>query len=107
MICPHCQKETPERSNFCCECGARPFPAGPYKRLTRSVVDSKIAGVCGGIAEYLGIDSTVARLAWAILAVVPGGIVGGVVAYVFAWLIIPKAPTSAPVATTLNTARSN
>lgn len=107
MICPHCQKETPERSNFCCECGTRPLPAGPHKRLTRSVVDSKIAGVCGGIAEYLGIDSTVARLAWAILAVVPGGIVGGVVAYVFAWLIIPKAPASAPVATTLNTARSN
>lgn len=31
------------------------------KRLTKSKTDVKIAGVCGGIAEYLGIDSTVVR----------------------------------------------
>jgi len=50
----------------------------------RSVVDSKIAGICGGIAEYLGIDPTLVRLTWAVLAIVPGGIVGGVLAYLFA-----------------------
>ena len=75
-------------------------PAYSHRRLMRSVTDSKIAGVCGGLAEYLGVDSTIVRLFWAILAVVPGGIVGGIVAYVVAWVIVPKAPVpvSAPMA---------
>ena len=46
----------------------------------RSATDSKIAGVCGGLAEYLGVDSTIVRLFWAVLAVVPGALVGGIVA---------------------------
>jgi phage shock protein C len=109
MICPHCEKETPEHSNYCCLCGARQLPSGRYRRLMRSAVDSKIAGVCGGLAEYLSVDPTLVRLAWAVLAVVPGGIVGGVLAYVLAWLIVPKAPTpaSAPVAAKLDAARSS
>lgn len=67
-------------------------PAYAGRRLMRSATDTKIAGVCGGLAEYLGVDSTIVRLFWAILAVVPGGIVGGIVAYVVAWVIVPKAP---------------
>ena len=62
--------------------------------LRRSSRDAKIAGVCGGIAEYLDIDSTVVRLAWAVLTIVPGGIVLGVVVYAGAWLIMP--PAAAP-----------
>jgi len=71
-------------------------PVFSHRRLMRSTTDSKIAGVCGGLAEYLGVDSTIVRLVWAILAVVPGGIVGGIVAYV----VMPKAPVpvSAPIA---------
>jgi phage shock protein PspC (stress-responsive transcriptional regulator) len=61
------------------------------RRLRRSSRDAKIAGVCGGIAEYLDIDSTVVRLAWAVLTIVPGGIVLGVVVYAGAWLIMPPA----------------
>jgi phage shock protein PspC (stress-responsive transcriptional regulator) len=57
----------------------------------RSATDVKIAGVCGGIAEYLGTDPTLVRLVWAVLAVVPGCFVGGVVAYIIAWIIVPKA----------------
>ena len=34
------------------------------KRLCRSQTDKKIAGVCGGVAEYFGIDSTLVRLGW-------------------------------------------
>ena len=78
-------------------------PAG--RRLTRSVTDKKIAGVCGGLAEYFGVDATPIRLLWAILSIFCGAIVGGVIAYVVAWLIIPRspetaltAPTPAPVA---------
>lgn len=35
---------------------------GPSRRLTRSRHDRKIAGVCGGIGEYLGIDPTIVRI---------------------------------------------
>ena len=66
MVCGNCQRELADYSNFCYFCGARQhaFPAGPpraCKRLMRSSVDCKIAGVCGGIAEYLEIDSTLVR----------------------------------------------
>lgn len=67
-------------------------PTFSHRRLMRSATDSKIAGVCGGLAEYLGVDPTIVRLFWAVLAVVPGGIVGGIVAYLVAWVIMPKSP---------------
>jgi len=63
-------------------------------RLTRSVVDRKIAGVCGGIAEYLHVDATAIRVAWVVLSIVPGCIVMGVIAYLVAWFIMPE-PTTA------------
>jgi phage shock protein C len=66
-------------------------PSARY-RLTRSRADRKIAGVCGGIATYLDVDSTVVRLVWAVLTIIPGAIVFGVVAYVLAWIIIPDEP---------------
>jgi phage shock protein PspC (stress-responsive transcriptional regulator) len=68
-----------------------------HTKLTRSVRDRKLGGVCGGIAEYLGVDSTVVRVAWAVLAIVPGCIVLGVLAYVAAWFIMPEAPGSSTV----------
>jgi phage shock protein C len=66
-----------------------PAPAG-QKRLLRSRTDRAIAGVCGGMAAYLGIDATVVRVVWAILGVVPGAIIGGLIAYFIAWIIIPE-----------------
>jgi phage shock protein PspC (stress-responsive transcriptional regulator) len=60
-------------------------------RLERSVRDAKIAGVCGGLAEYLTIDPTAVRLLWVILTVLPGAIVGGMLVYVIAWIVMPKA----------------
>lgn len=65
-----------------------PAPSG--RRLTRSASDSKIAGVCGGLAEYFNVDSTAVRLVWVILSIVCGAIIGGVIAYLVAWLIIPR-----------------
>jgi len=62
-------------------------------QLTRSVTDRRVAGVCGGIAEYLEVDSTVVRVAWAILTLIPGCIVLGVFAYMVAWFIIPTKST--------------
>jgi len=62
-------------------------PTGP--RLARSATDKKIAGVCGGIAEYFVVDATLVRLIWIILSVLCGALIGGVIAYLLAWLIIP------------------
>jgi phage shock protein C len=67
-----------------------PSPATSRNRITRSITDKKIAGVCGGIATYFDVDSTVVRLIWAVLTVVPGCIVLGVGAYLVAWFIIPE-----------------
>jgi phage shock protein C len=71
-----------------------------HKQLTLSVKDKKIAGVCGGIAEYLDVDPTIVRLIWVALSVVPGGFIGGLLAYVLAWAIIPKTPAFVPTAVT-------
>jgi phage shock protein C len=92
MICSHCQREIADFSNYCNFCGTAQRPDTPRKRLMRSVTDYKIAGVCGGIAAYLDLDSTFVRLIWAVITVIPGMIVGGVVAYLLAWLIIPREP---------------
>jgi phage shock protein C len=64
--------------------------AQPTRRVTRSVVDRKIGGVCGGIGEYVSVDPTVVRLVWIALTIVPGAIVFGVAAYLVAWFIMPE-----------------
>ena len=43
------------------------------KKLYKSDVDRKLCGVCGGIAEYLGIDSTIVRLIWVVLSFLRNG----------------------------------
>ncbi len=58
------------------------------KRLYRSRRDSKIAGVCGGIAEYFSVDVTLIRIL-ALLLLFTGG---GVLFYIIAWIVIPEAP---------------
>jgi phage shock protein PspC (stress-responsive transcriptional regulator) len=63
----------------------------PGRRLTRSTTDKRIAGVCGGLAEYFGVDATPVRLLWVILSILGGAVIGGVIAYALAWLIIPRA----------------
>lgn len=65
------------------------------KRLSRSVSDQKIGGVCGGIAECLGGDPTAVRLLWAVLTIFPGAILCGVLAYLAAWIIMPLAQSAA------------
>ncbi len=57
------------------------------KKIYRSETDRKIAGVCGGIAEYFEIDATLVRLAWAIFVLCAGT---GIIAYLLAALIIPN-----------------
>jgi phage shock protein C len=65
------------------------------KRLMRSSVDVKIAGVCGGIAEYMDVDPTVVRLVWVLVSFFTG-IVPGLIAYLVAWLVMPQASLPVP-----------
>ena len=69
-----------------------------YKRLMRSSIDRKVAGVCGGVAEYLEIDSTLVRLIWVLLIFVPFPVFPALMGYFVCWLIMPQAPLPAPVA---------
>lgn len=63
-------------------------------QLTRSVSDRKIAGVCGGIGHYFGIDPTLVRIGFVL-----AGLMGfGALAYVVLWIVLPRGdPGSAPV----------
>jgi phage shock protein C len=89
MYCPRCGKEQPDDVNYCCHCGAALSKSHPFRRkLTLSATDKKIAGVCGGLAEYLEMDSTFVRLIWVLLALAGLGVIG----YPIAWLIMPPSP---------------
>ena len=57
------------------------------KELKRSATDCKIFGVCGGIAQYLGIDSNVVRLVWIAISLFAGS---GVFLYIIAAFLLPK-----------------
>lgn len=57
------------------------------KRLTRSKTDRKILGVCGGIAEYFDIDSTLVRVGWILMTLFHGL---GVLAYLICALAMPE-----------------
>jgi phage shock protein C len=74
------------------------------KILTRPRDGRTLAGVCAGIAAYLGLDVTLVRVLWAVIAVLTGG--GGVLAYLVAWVIIPDGPKS-PVPDNLAANRSS
>ena len=58
------------------------------KRLHKSATDKKLAGVCGGLAEYFGVDSTIIRLVFALLVLGWGT---GILAYIVAALVLPEA----------------
>ncbi|MBA2078740.1 PspC domain-containing protein [Rhodanobacter sp. PCA2] len=59
------------------------------KRLCRSRQNRMLAGVCGGIAEYLGWDPTMVRLLWIVLTLLGGS---GILIYLVLWLVMPESP---------------
>lgn len=63
-----------------------------YKRLTKSS-DRMLAGVCGGIAEYFGVDPTLVRAGYAILTVFSAAF-PGILLYIILCLIMPKSDVS-------------
>lgn len=67
---------------------------GAPRRLTRSRTDKKIAGVCGGLAKYFGIDPVIPRVIALVLLLGAGT---GILAYVICWIVIPMEPESSAV----------
>ena len=62
------------------------------KKLYRSTTDRKVAGVCGGLAEYLGVDATVVRLVF--IALLIFGVAPIILLYFIMWIIMPEAPAT-------------
>lgn len=60
------------------------------KKLYRSQSDRMLAGVCGGLGAYFGIDSTILRILFVLLTVFVGG---GFIVYILLWIFIPQEPS--------------
>lgn len=61
------------------------------KRLYRSRTDRKLAGVCGGLGAYFGVDPVIFRIVW-VLLILGAGV--GLLGYLICWLVIPNEPES-------------
>ena len=62
------------------------------RRLYRSRTDRKLAGVCGGLAQYFNTDVTLLRVLFVVLAVLGGP---GLVIYLLMWILVPEEPLGA------------
>lgn len=58
-------------------------------KLYRSTQNRILGGVCGGIAEYFGLDPALVRIIW-LVTIFAGG--AGILAYIIAWILIPESP---------------
>lgn len=63
----------------------------PARRLTRSENDRMIAGVCGGLARWLGWDPTLVRVLW-VLAAIFSVAFPGLLVYLILWAVMPQEP---------------
>ena len=63
----------------------------PTRRLYRSRSDRKLAGVCGGLAQFFNLDPTLIRVLFVVLAVLGGS---GILIYLAMWIMVPKEPQS-------------
>jgi phage shock protein C len=64
----------------------------PTRKLYRSRSDRKLVGVCGGLAEFFGLDPTLIRVLFVILALAGGS---GIVIYLAMWIMVPNQPQGA------------
>ena len=89
MICGSCSQQVNTEARFCSHCGkpmqARAWYSGP---IVRPLYGRRIAGVCAGVADHLGVDRGLVRLIAALLLVC--GHVFVLVAYLVAWFVLPN-----------------
>jgi phage shock protein C len=102
MYCSSCGLELSNSYRFCPQCGT---PASgvtefvsatgkPARALRRPRDEKKIAGVCAGLARYLGIDVTLVRIVVLCLALWPPGV--GIIFYIICWIAMPLDPYLLP-----------
>ena len=60
------------------------------KKLYRDTSERMLAGVCGGLAEFLRIDPSIVRVLWALATLASVGV--GVIVYVIMWILVPERP---------------
>lgn len=94
MYCNYCGKVIQDDANICAYCGTRVGSVAARRKLMRSRVNRKIAGVCAGFAEYFDLDITLVRVVWLLVALFGGG---GILAYIIAWIVMPEEPEIVPV----------
>ena len=98
-VCSRCGKAIcPEESIiindklYCKECAEKIKEEEAHpKTLHRSLHSRMLAGVCGGLGEYFGIDPTIVRIIFVLLLIVPKiGLLGILLLYILLWLIMPE-----------------
>lgn len=95
MYCSNCGKNIGENPVFCQFCGSQVAPtpffgqAGPKRRFARFSADKKIGGVCGGVARYFDMDSSLVRAIWLLSVLLAGS---GLLAYLILWIVMPLDP---------------
>jgi phage shock protein C len=101
MFCTKCGTEVGELARFCSQCGTATgrglqaqAAATMYNRLARPRDDRKLAGVCSGIARYMGLDVTLVRILAVVLALWPPGV--GLIIYIVCWIVMPNDPFLLP-----------
>src|SRR3954470_6173262 len=76
--------------------------APPPRRVTRSTGDGKLGGVAAGLGRHLGIDPTLVRVAFAVLALFGGS---GIALYVILWIVLPAEDGASALGEDTSTAR--
>ena len=93
MYCTQCGFKLDEGDVFCAKCGkatkadAPPRAEPARRRLVRPMREKKVAGVCAGFANYFDMDVTLMRIIWLLGSIFTGI---GFIAYVIAWIAMPK-----------------
>lgn len=99
MYCTNCGTQIGDADKFCRECACETkvgYEANrqsasvyaPPRRLYRVTSESRIAGVCAGLARYFEVDVTLVRLLVVAGSLCSGGL--GLLAYIAAWIIMPR-----------------
>jgi phage shock protein C len=88
--CPYCAEPIQEAAIKCRYCGSALVVSALSREWYRSREGKKIAGICAGLAQELGIAAAPVRLAFVLLTLIAGG--AGLVLYLVLWVVMPYRP---------------